>query len=315
MEVELIEKALKHDKYAIARLISVFEDSRPEAADRRAEILNILAAHPSGKRAFFPGFTGTPGAGKSSLIGEIALRMVTANESISAAVIAIDPSSEVSGGSLLGDRTRIRFPVNENRLFFRSQASDRQLGGVSRSTFSVCRLLYYLFDYVFLETVGIGQSEIEIQRIADRVYLVMQPLGGDQIQFMKAGIMEIPDVFVLNKCDAIEEAMRSYYALKASLEFARPGDETIPIIRTSTFTGEGLDILQNEITDSKARPYISMEQKEAYFFQNWIRDEYGRFGLQRFAKDFPETHGFLKKAGGFDQGQKDFRSYLLSPRE
>ncbi|MEQ9365785.1 MAG: hypothetical protein RIF32_16195, partial [Leptospirales bacterium] len=251
---ELVSKALTGDKWSIGRLISVFEDRRPEAAERRGAILRELAAHGDSRRGRFIGMTGTPGSGKSTLIGEIANRLIRPDDTSKApgagsnsagashssgpgsanpgadfrvAVLAIDPSSEVSGGAILGDRTRVNFALDEKRLFFRSQASDRELGGVSRSTFQVARLLYYLFDFVLIETVGIGQNEIEIQYVADRIYLVLQPLGGDGIQFMKAGIMEIPDVFVLNKADAVEAAKQSYYALKAALSFVRPGDEDL----------------------------------------------------------------------------------------
>src|SRR5690606_6958306 len=116
------------------------------------------------------GITGTPGAGKSTLVGEMATRLVGADDHTAVAVLAVDPSSQISGGALLGDRTRVRFPAGEPRLFFRSQASDRELGGVSRTTFPVCRLLHRLFDVVFVETVGIGQSETEIQHVSDWTY-------------------------------------------------------------------------------------------------------------------------------------------------
>ena len=116
-------------------------------------------------------------------------------------MLAVDPSSQVSGGALLGDRTRMRFPPDERRLFFRSQASESDLGGLGPSTFQVCRLLTRLFDCVMIETVGIGQSEADIRHLADRVYLVLQPLGGDEVQFLKAGIIEVPHAFILNKCD------------------------------------------------------------------------------------------------------------------
>ena len=312
---ELIAKALTGDKWSIGRLISVFEDRRPDAANTRGEILATLATHPASRRGRFIGMTGTPGAGKSTLIGEIANRLIRMpapadhGHVANVAVLAIDPSSEVSGGSILGDRTRVNFALDEKRLFFRSQASDRELGGVSRSTFQVARLLYYLFDFVLIETVGIGQNEIEIQYVAECIYLVLQPLGGDGIQFMKAGIMEIPDVFVLNKADAAEAARQSYYALKAALSFVRPGEEDrVSIIKTSAQTGLGLDELSENIYRAREiQPRRSMADKERFYFEKWVRDEFGRAGL----RELNQTHGgagayIAAHADSFDQSQAAF---------
>ncbi len=281
---ELARRALTGELFATARLISTFEDSRPDAGERRREALSVLRTAPERKRARFTGITGTPGAGKSTLVGELATRMIAADDSLKVAVLAVDPTSVVSGGALLGDRTRVRFPADESRLFFRSQSSDRELGGLGRHTFQVCRVLEPLFDHVLIETVGIGQSEVEVRHVAERVFLVLQPLAGDQIQFMKAGIMEIPDAFVLNKCDQVEAARRSYHALRASLRFARPVDGVhgrAPIFRTSATTGEGLDELAEAITavegaeheGSRApavRRQAGLDVVEPYFFRRWV---------------------------------------------
>lgn len=289
----LVDAAIAGKKYPIAQLISAFEDSRSTAPERQHAILEELKRR-STRRATFVGITGTPGAGKSTLIGELALRLIRFDQNVRVAVIAVDPSSEISGGALLGDRTRVRFPVKENRLYFRSQASDRELGGVGRTTFPVCRLLHHLFDVVFIETVGIGQSEIEIQHVADFIYLVLTPLGGDQVQFMKAGIMEIPDAIVLNKCDEKEAAIRAYHSLRGSLSLSRPGEEhKVRIHRTSATTGFGLDGLAEEILSIDVdRLGRSMERKEKYFFRKWVRDEFGRTGIQYFdSRDIPDGPG------------------------
>lgn len=311
---QLLSKALSLDKLSIAKLITHFEDSRPEAAKVRQEILELLRAHDNSHKAGFVGFTGTPGVGKSSLIGEISNDIISRDSAISVAVIAVDPSSQVSGGSFLGDRTRVRFPLDEPRLFFRSQASDTELGGVSRHTFQVCRLLGYLFDYVFVETVGIGQSEIEIQYVSDRIYLVLQPLSGDQIQFMKAGIMEIPDVFILNKSDQIAESEKSYHSLRASLSFVRPGDEdSLRIIRTSTVSGQGIDELVEEIVSFSGYNDPERERfKEEYFFTKWVRDEYGRLGVQVLRETLGGASAYIEKSGAFDLAQFDFSRQFSS---
>ncbi|MBZ0238160.1 MAG: protein kinase, partial [Deltaproteobacteria bacterium] len=144
-----------------------------------------------------------------------------------------------TGGALLGDRTRVRFAPDEARLYFRSQASATELGGVARATHQACRVLVRLFTTVIVETVGVGQGEVEIVRLADRTFLVIQPHGGDHVQFMKAGIMEVPDAFVVSKGDLDEAATATFHALHATLRLASPGAADRPIYRTSAHTGAG----------------------------------------------------------------------------
>lgn len=303
-----IAGAVDRDKWSLAQLISLFEDRRPERSADRAAALQMLDRSGVGARGRFLGVTGTPGAGKSSLIGRTARRLLEIDETISIAVLAVDPSSHVSGGAILGDRTRVSFPLDERRLFFRSQASDRELGGVSRNTFQVGRLLMRLFDLILVETVGIGQNEIEIQHIADRVYLVMQPMGGDQVQFMKAGIMEIPDVFIINKCDQEEAVRSSYHALRVSLSFARPGEEQdLPVMLTSAQTGTGIDALADDWRQAAQQPLRrGLAEKEAYYFERWVRDEYGRHGLQRLQTLATSAGEYIGHIGDYDRAQTAF---------
>ncbi|MCB1138908.1 MAG: protein kinase [Leptospiraceae bacterium] len=307
--LELIPAAFERQKFAIARLISVFEDPRPAAADQRKRILETLQSSGRSRRGMFLGFTGTPGAGKSTLVGELANRLIDQNPDRCLAVLAVDPSSHVSGGSILGDRTRVRFSFGDDRLYFRSQASDQELGGISRTTFSVLRLLYHLFDVIIVETVGIGQSEIEIQQTADRVFLLLQPLAGDQIQFMKAGIMEIPDCFIINKSDEKEAAERTFHALRASLQLIRPGENRVPIFRTSALTGMGLQDVLDYLLDflhqrvDGAALDASLYRREVYYFEKWVKDELGRQGLHMLS-DLGGARELMDDAGGFDGAQK-----------
>ena len=174
-------RAARLEKHPLARLITLVEqDARrgPGAPRRRCSGIcgSIRTRFPL--RARVIGVTGTPGSGKSTLIGRLALELLGAGPAVRVAVLAIDPSSVESGGALLGDRLRTHFPVGEPRIFFRSQATQGDLGGVGRRTFAVTRLLRHLFDFVFVETVGIGQSEIEITPLADATVLVLQPLAG-----------------------------------------------------------------------------------------------------------------------------------------
>ncbi len=310
----LLEGAIALDKWPLARLVRLFEDPRPAAVPEKAAAIAGLEARGAAPRAMVAGYTGTPGSGKSTLVGQLAARLISRDPAATVAVLAIDPSSHRSGGSILGDRTRVHFPIGERRLYFRSQASDRELGGMGRATYPVVRLLERLFAYVFVETVGIGQSEVEIERLADRVYLVLQPLGGDQVQFMKAGIMEVPHAFILNKSDVGAAARRSYHALRASIDFARPGEASPPpIFRTSALSGDGLDdVLEDLIAHRSTHDAEARRARDCYFFEKWVRDEYGRFGL-----DLLEQQGgadaLLAASGSFEAAQAAYRAPVAPP--
>lgn len=307
---ELVERARGLDKQAVSRLIGLFEDSRPSAAPDRARVLALLDAAAAAPCTVL-GVTGTPGSGKSSLLARVTVEMLAADPDLTVAVLAIDPSSPVSGGSLLGDRTRMRSPLDDRRLFFRSQASATELGGLSPSSFQVCRLLTRLFRCVLVETVGIGQSEADVRHLADRVYLVLQPLGGDEVQFLKAGIIEVPDAFVLNKSDE-PAAERSYHHLKGSLGLARPFDAEPPEVhRTSARTGLGIAELTAALLDVLATTTPrSHAEREPHFFERWVDDEWGRQGRRHLAEALGGAGGLVASAGGFDEAQLAFDTSL-----
>jgi LAO/AO transport system kinase len=309
LEDALIERALRREKRAVSLLVSLFEDQRAEAVGKRAYVLERLQGRRS---ALVLGLTGTPGSGKSSLLSRLTLSLL-AQSKLSVAVLAVDPSSHVSGGALLGDRTRMNLPHDELRAFFRSQASATELGGLGPWTFQVCRLLAHLFDCVLVETVGIGQSEADIRHLADRVYLVMAPLGGDEIQFLKAGIMEVPHAFVLNKCDE-PTSERSYHTLRGTIGLARPLDgNSVPIYRTSAKTGVGIDALTRGLIADCAQTEPGLRAREPYFFERWVRDEWGRYGVRAL-----DAHGgaevYLRRCTHFERAQADF-SARCAPRE
>lgn len=258
------------------------------------------------------GITGTPGSGKSSLISRLTVDLLAADPDLSIAVIAVDPSSHVSGGALLGDRTRMRFAPDERRLFFRSQASATDLGGLGPMSFQVSRLLTRLFDCVLIETVGIGQSEADIRHLADRVYLVLQPLGGDEVQFLKAGIIEVPHAFIINKSDEAG-AMTSFHQLRSSLWLSRPFDaEEPPVFLTSALTGAGVDELEHDLlaavrgTGSGGVAAGSLTDREPYFFSRWVEEEWGRVGLDHLDRRLGGAASYLADRGGFDPAQLAF---------
>ncbi|MEX0767844.1 MAG: hypothetical protein WD029_05175, partial [Microthrixaceae bacterium] len=277
------------------------------SASVRSKALELIQAEPARKNGRILGLTGTPGSGKSSLLSRITVDLLQAHSDLSLAVLAVDPSSQVSGGALLGDRTRMRFLPSENRLFFRSQASQTDLGGLGPSTFQVCRLLTQLFDCVMIETVGIGQSEADIRHLADRVYLVLQPLGGDEVQFLKAGIIEIPHAFILNKSDE-PAALKSYNHLRSSMWLARPFEsEELPIFQTSAVTGMGLEELESEmLSHISAQGAAGLEAREPYFFDRWVHQEFGKAGGRFLTQQFGGAAAMLAQSGGYERAQADF---------
>ncbi len=302
----LIDRAFALDKSAVSALISLFEDVRTSVLSRRGAVLSALRSDPRRKHAALLGLTGTPGSGKSSLVARCTPMLLDLDPKLSIAVVAVDPSSHISGGALLGDRTRMRPNANDKRLFFRSQASETQAGGLGPSTFQVCRLLSCLFDCVVIETVGVGQGEADIRHLADRVFLVMQPLGGDEVQFLKAGIMEVPHAFIINKCDE-PSAMRSYHTLVGSLGLARPGEkERVPVYQTSAKTGVGLDELCTVLLDLvKTHSGKDLKDREPRFFTKWVQEEWGKTGL-RFVGSKGGAEKYLEAAGGFESAQAGF---------
>jgi LAO/AO transport system kinase len=309
----LVERARARNKHAIARLVGVFEDTRPTGPAQRAQVLSLLGSTaPADRRpATVLGLTGTPGAGKSSLLARVVPRLLELDPALSVAVLAVDPASHVSRGALLGDRTRTRFG-NDDRAYFRSQSNATELGGLAPTTFQVSRLLAGLFDLVVVETVGIGQSELDVRHLADHVVLVLQPLGGDEIQFLKAGIIEVPDSFVLNKCDDPASRM-SYYQLRSALALARPFDAALPPIhRTSARTGEGIDELCAAVREIVAAPRLGPDGRPAYFLERWVTQEWGAVGSRFLAAEHGGAARLLAAAGSYDAAQEQFGRGIIA---
>ncbi|GBF51891.1 protein kinase [Leptospira ryugenii] len=276
--IKLIEDSMLGEKYAIAQVISKIES--PNSQKFRNEIFSYLTERRSLHNSLTIGITGTPGAGKSSLLGEICREFLRMAPGKKMAIVAIDPSSNISGGSILGDRTRIQLPRRENAIYFRSQPSQLELGGLNPYTYHVIRFLRSIFDYVFVETVGIGQNEISVSLISDISFLVLQPLGGDQIQFMKSGIMEVPEAFIINKCDEIGLANNSFHMLETTLSFLKdvlPNQTLPPIFKTSVVKKMGIEeLLQFIILYPNRKDKVNEARTQ---IQKWIKEEYGRFGL------------------------------------
>lgn len=281
---DILHAARAGDKFSVAKLISYFESGRLSDQEACVAFEGELAKTKH-KTGLLVGLTGAPGAGKSTLIQHLVDALLASQPNWRIAVVAVDPSSPVSGGSLLGDRTRVNFG-NDERTYFRSQASDLDLGGIGRNTYRVCRVLRSFFDLVLVESVGVGQSEIEIARLADVTLLALQPFSGDHIQFMKSGIMEIPQAFVITKCDAEDLAKRSLYQLQSSLDFMQKVDGSVKppeIFQTSSVRKMGFNELAEFVSAAVPLAPIGDLEREDYFLRKEVRYYFGEYGIKALA--------------------------------
>src|SRR5207253_4466502 len=235
-----IEKIFSGDARSVARAISKIEDGAKDSAELMKEIF------PRTGRALIVGITGSPGAGKSTLVDKLALLYRQKGERIG--IIAVDPSSPFSGGAILGDRIRMQTLGLDPGVFIRSMATRGNLGGLARATVDAVAILDAAgFEKVIVETVGVGQDEVEIVKTADVSVVVLVPGMGDDIQAIKAGIMEIGDVFVINKADR-EGVLRTEKELEALLTLAhRPDMWMPPIVKTVATESKGIEDLSAAI--------------------------------------------------------------------
>jgi LAO/AO transport system kinase len=240
----LVEGVGRGDRRAVARAISLVEDR-----DERAYEL-VRELYPRTGRAVVAGFTGPPGVGKSSLIA--ALVGVLREDEQRIGVVSVDPSSPFSQGALLGDRIRLADHFLDRDVFIRSMSTRGHLGGVSEATLQALLVLDAAnMDVLLLETVGVGQSEVEVASVADTVVLVLMPGSGDSIQALKAGVMEIPDVIVINKCDhPATRTMRT--DIRSILALDRDREWRVPIVETEAMRGHGVRELWKAVGEHRA---------------------------------------------------------------
>ncbi|HLA46611.1 MAG TPA: methylmalonyl Co-A mutase-associated GTPase MeaB [Thermoplasmata archaeon] len=296
--MKLVEQVLKGDKRAVAKLISMVEDDDPGATEALASV------YPKTGKAHVVGFTGPPGVGKSSLINRLVREFRSRGKKVG--VVAVDPTSPFTGGAVLGDRIRMADTGTDPGVFIRSMATRGHAGGLALATFDAVKVLdAFGMDIVFVETVGAGQSEVEVASRAHTTVVVQMPQSGDAVQVLKAGILEIGDVYVVNKTD-----LGGADVMATNLQFMVDEKEgwRAPVAKTSALEGKGIP----ELADA-----IERHHKHLRSGPLWERRESDRARkelLESMRRLLAET--FSEKGAGeaFESNVKSIVARRIDPR-
>jgi LAO/AO transport system kinase len=270
----------------VPEALNLIDDRRPERRREAAALLDALFEAGAGADVPRVGITGAPGAGKSTLLDALVRALRERDETVG--IVAVDPSSRRSGGALLGDRFRVRSGAGDPGVFLRSMAARSRLGGLADGAWGAVVVLSAVFDRVFVETVGVGQSESEVVSLVDTLLFVAQPGAGDVLQFMKAGVLELPDLFVVNKADLGAPADRTAHELEAGLglgDTERDGWR-LRVLSASARDGRGIDAVlealddhRRHLTETGGLAERRARAREALVLDG-IVTRYGSYGLE-----------------------------------
>jgi len=242
--MNILERFHKGDRMALSKIISYVENQSPDYRKVLAQL------YPKAGKAYRVGFTGPPGAGKSTIVDKLTSLLVNNDQRVG--IIAVDPTSPFTGGALLGDRIRMQDLTNQKGVFIRSMATRGSYGGLATTTKEVAIVMEaFGKDFILIETVGVGQVELDVVNACDTTVVVLVPESGDSIQAMKAGLMEIADIFVVNKSDR-EGAKRILTELDMILDIRRKkGEWEYPVVSTEAVNSKGIDLLLSKVSEHK----------------------------------------------------------------
>ena len=305
--VQLARALSSGERGALARALNLLDDRREAQQHRAMRLLTQLhaASNDNGPSRLI-GLTGPPGAGKSSLVAS--LISVWRQRKLRVGVLAVDPSSPISGGALLGDRLRMKTSSEDDGVFVRSLSSRGEFGGLCTEVWPMSQVMLAAFDVVVVETVGVGQREVDIASMSDTTCFVAQPGSGDSVQFLKAGVLEMPHIVVVNKADMGDVAMRTLTGLETALQHEHPdGDWQVCVLSTSALNGTGVEKLADTMEQHHQVLLSGGTLGSRRFLQraNWV--------VKRLEQEFG-SHG-INRLGGADQLLQTLQQQDLNPVE
>ena len=298
---ELAASVGRGERPALAAALNLLDDRRGESRTLARAFLSHLQQGLPGHSGRLIGMTGPPGVGKSSLTA--ALISVWRQRGLSVGVLAVDPSSPISGGALLGDRLRMKTSAEDDGVFVRSLACRGEFGGLSAEVWPMSLVMLAAFDITLVETVGVGQREIDVSRMCDTTCFVAQPGSGDSVQFLKAGILEVPHVLVVNKEDMGAVARRTLSELGTALNRQHTdGDWEVPVLSVSATGATGIEALADVLEQhhSVLESSSSLQGRRRRYQAQWIlkrlQEEFGSFGIGQLGGEHAVLAGLEEQA-------------------